>query len=347
MTKFDVSLQGVRKSYGDVVVVQDFSLNLSHGEIVCLLGPSGCGKTTTLRMVAGFIQPSGGKIIVGGADVTQAPPYKRNTGMVFQAYALFPHLTVAQNVAFGIECRKLPADVKRQRVAELLDLIEMSHLHDRLPKQLSGGQQQRVALARALAVQPDVLLLDEPFSNLDARLRVRLREELRALIKKVNTTTLFVTHDQEEALSIADRIVVMNKGVVEQVGDPVEVYENPQTEFVASFIGTCSTLKGHRDGNGYVTLAGNVAVPCDGPRGDVTAVIRPEFIRLATDREQGSVLHGAVVGSSYLGHMSRVVIDVHGEKIVMDARFPNNSTPRLGEALSVAIDPEGLRFIPG
>lgn len=347
MTEIDVSLKGVRKAYGAQVVIQDFSLDMSHGEIVCLLGPSGCGKTTMLRMVAGFVQPTAGHILVGGADVTAAPPYRRNTGMVFQAYALFPHLTVAQNIAFGLECRKLAPDVRRQRIETLLELIEMPHLRDRLPKQLSGGQQQRVALARALAVQPDVLLLDEPFSNLDAQLRVRLREELRTLIKRVNTTTLFVTHDQEEALSIADRVVVMNKGVVEQVGHPVEVYESPQTEFVASFIGTCSSLKGRLNGSGRLQLAGDVWLPCDGPAGEVTAIIRPEFVRPAANGEKEFVLGGRVVGSSYLGHMSRVVIDVAGERLVMDARFPNSSSPKSGQTFNVAIDPAGLRVIRG
>jgi ABC-type Fe3+/spermidine/putrescine transport system ATPase subunit len=241
----------------------------------------------------------------------------------------------------------LAPELRRQRIDSLLELIEMPHLRDRLPKELSGGQQQRVALARALAVQPDVLLLDEPFSNLDAQLRMRLREELRTLIKRVNTTTLFVTHDQDEALSIADRIVVMNKGVVEQVGRPVEVYESPQTEFVASFIGTCSSLKGHLDGSGRLQLPGNVWLPYDGAAGEVTAIIRPEFIRPAAEGERQFVLGGKVVASSYLGHMSRVVIDVAGERLVMDARFPNSSTPSSGQPLNVAIDPAGLRVIRG
>lgn len=345
MSKIDVSLKSVRKEYGNHVVVDDFSIEMSHGEIVCLLGPSGCGKTTTLRMVAGFIQPTAGRIYIGGTDVTDAPPYRRNTGMVFQAYALFPHRTVEQNIAFGLECRKVSTDVRRQRVGELLELIEMPHLRHRLPRELSGGQQQRVALARALAIQPNVLLLDEPFSNLDAQLRVRLREELRELIKRVNITTLFVTHDQEEALSIADRVVVMNKGVVEQVGRPSEIYEYPQTEFVASFIGTCSSLRGRLDGGGRLQLNGDIWLPCDGPAGEVTAIIRPEFIRPATFGETGFVLEGRVVGSSYLGHMSRVIVDVASEKLVMDARFPNDSTPACGQPLNVAIDPNGLRVI--
>lgn len=345
MKNIDVSLKSVRKTYGDQVVVEDFSLDLAHGEIVCLLGPSGCGKTTTLRMVAGFIQPTGGHIFVGGRNVTDAPPYRRDTGMVFQSYALFPHMTVAQNIAFGLECRKMPAEARRQRVEEMLVLIEMSHLRDRLPKQLSGGQQQRVALARALAAQPAVLLLDEPFSNLDAQLRGRLREEMRALIKRVNITTLFVTHDQEEALAVADRVVVMNKGVVEQVGHPTEIYEHPQTEFVASFLGTCSSLSGHLNGKGRLQLSGDISLPCEGPAGDVRVIIRPEFVRPATDGETGPVFAARVVSSSYLGHMSRLVVDVAGAKLVMDARFPNGSPPESGEALNVAINPEGVRLI--
>ncbi|MET4754480.1 ABC transporter ATP-binding protein [Bradyrhizobium sp. RT11b] len=340
-----VSMKGIRKSYGNYVVVHDFSLDMIHGEIVCLLGPSGCGKTTTLRIVAGFIEPTGGRIIVNGKDVTDSPPYRRNTGMVFQAYALFPHMTVAQNVAFGLECRKMAAAARRQRVDEMLALIEMSHLRDRLPKQLSGGQQQRVALARAIAPEPAVLLLDEPFSNLDAQLRVRLREELRALIKRVNITTLFVTHDQEEALAIADRVVVMDRGVVEQIGRPTEIYEHPRTEFVASFLGTCSSLSGQLDGKGRLQLRDNISLPCDGPAGDVRAIIRPEFVRPATVGETAPVFGARVLSSSYLGHISRVVVDLAGEKVVMDARFPGGLPPRAGETLDVVIDPEGVRLI--
>nr|WP_271612292.1 ABC transporter ATP-binding protein [Bradyrhizobium sp. CCBAU 21362] len=211
---FVVELRSVSKYYGDVAAVANATLSVRRGELLCLLGPSGCGKTTTLRMVAGFVEPSAGTISINGVDMTHQPPYRRDTGMVFQSYALFPHMTVAENIAFGLENLKWPRDKREKRVEEMLKLVELSHLAGRLPRQLSGGQQQRIALARALAMRPAVLLLDEPFSNLDAQLRVRMREELREVIRGVDVTTLFVTHDQEEALTMSDRIVVMNAGLV-------------------------------------------------------------------------------------------------------------------------------------
>lgn len=343
--KVDVSLKGIRKTYGEHVAVDAFTLDMQHGEVVCLLGPSGCGKTTILRMVAGFIQPTDGRIFIDGKDITKAPPYRRNTGMVFQAYALFPHMTVAQNIAFGLECRRMPSDAKRKRVDQMLELIEMPHLRHRLPKELSGGQQQRVALARALAPEPALLLLDEPFSNLDAQLRVRLRDETRELIKRVNITTLFVTHDQEEALAVADRVVVMNKGVIEQVGSPAEIYEQPNTEFVGNFIGTCSSLKGHIDGNGRLVFTPGFWLPCDGPAGEATALIRPEFVRPIAKGEEGAVLRGKVATSTYLGHASRVVIDIEGERLLMNGRFPDDAAPTSGTEIELTIDPSGVRIL--
>ena len=224
-----VSLRGVAKTYGDAVAVESLSLDVRRGELLCLLGPSGCGKTTTLRIVAGFIEPTAGSVLIDGKDMTREPPYRRDTGMVFQSYALFPHLTIAQNVSFGLENLGWPKVDRDTRVHEMLVLIELEHLAGRFPRQLSGGQQQRVALARALAMRPAVLLLDEPFSNLDAQLRVRMREELRDLIRRIEMTTLFVTHDQEEALMLSDRIGVMSRGRLEQVGSPGEIYEKPAT----------------------------------------------------------------------------------------------------------------------
>ncbi|MBB4303216.1 putative spermidine/putrescine transport system ATP-binding protein [Rhodobium orientis] len=237
-------LDGLSKHYGDVIAVEDLSLDVADGEFVSLLGPSGCGKTTTLRMVAGFIKPTAGRIGIAGKDVTALPPYKRDTGMVFQNYALFPHMTVAENVAFGLENLGVERSERMTRVHEMLRMVELDHLSDRRPAALSGGQQQRVALARALALQPALLLLDEPFSNLDAQLRVRLREDMTRIIERIGVTTLFVTHDQEEALALSDRIVVMSTGRVEQIGSPGEIYERPSSRFVADFIGQCTILDG-------------------------------------------------------------------------------------------------------
>src|SRR5712664_1888165 len=235
MARLDI--QSLAKRYGDFYAVRDVSLHIADGEFLVLLGPSGCGKTTTLRMVAGFIEPTGGTVRLGGTDVTLLPPWKRNAGMVFQSYALFPHLTVAQNVAFGLEMRKLPRADIEHRVEETLALVRLKGYDGRLPRQLSGGQQQRVALARALAIRPDVLLLDEPLSNLDARLRLELREEIRRIHAQTRITTLYVTHDQKEALSLADRIAVMRDGRIEQIGDPRAIYRTPANRFVADFIG--------------------------------------------------------------------------------------------------------------
>src|SRR5262249_33971817 len=239
-----LKIQGVKKDYGPTTVVQDFNLDIKAGEFVSFLGPSGCGKTTVLRMVAGFETPSAGAIVVGGKDVTSLKPNQRNIGMVFQAYALFPNLTVAQNIGFGLKVAGVPKAQADARVAEMLETIRLPEFGGRYPYQLSGGQQQRVALARALAPKPKLLLLDEPLSALDAKVRVSLREEIRTIQKKLGITTVFVTHDQEEALSISDRIAVMYGGKAEQIGTPFEIYNRPATRFVANFVGTLNVLEG-------------------------------------------------------------------------------------------------------
>ncbi len=239
-----LSIRQVRKAFGPTVVVQEFNLDVKQGEFVSFLGPSGCGKTTMLRIVAGFEEPSAGTVNIGGKDVTALKPNQRNIGMVFQAYALFPNMTVAGNIGFGLKVAGKPAAEIRSRVAEMLDLIKLQDFGNRYPYQLSGGQQQRVALARAMAPRPQVLLLDEPLSALDAKVRVSLREEIRAIQKELGITTVFVTHDQEEALSMSDRIVVMYNGRAEQVGTPFEIYNRPATRFVAGFVGTLNVIEG-------------------------------------------------------------------------------------------------------
>src|SRR5919108_3277408 len=239
-----LDLSDVRKNYGPQTVVHKFDLDVAQGEFVSFLGPSGCGKTTTLRMVAGFEQPSSGTIRLAGKDVTFAKPNERNIGMVFQNYALFPNMTVSRNVGFGLKVRGHPKDEIDDRVKEMLALIHLENRGDSYPYQLSGGQQQRVALARALAIRPQVLLLDEPLSALDAKIRVSLRNEIRAIQRQLGITTIYVTHDQEEALSLSDRIVVMSEGRIEQIGPPFEIYNFPKTAFVASFVGTLNVLRG-------------------------------------------------------------------------------------------------------
>ncbi len=237
-------LVNVTKRFGSVVAVQNFNLTVNEGEFVSLLGPSGCGKTTILRCIAGFERPDEGDIILYGQRVNDVPPERRDVGMVFQAYALFPNMTVAQNIAFPLMIQKRPKEQQRRRVRELLELVHLEGLEDRYPRQLSGGQQQRVALARALAKEPKILLLDEPLSALDAKIREELRVEIRRIQTQLGITAIYVTHDQEEALSISDRVVVMNQGVIQQVGSPAEVYARPQTLFVATFVGTMNLFEG-------------------------------------------------------------------------------------------------------
>ena len=274
-------IEGLSKMFGTFTALRDISLDIIEGEFVCFLGPSGCGKTTLLRAIAGLDIQSTGRIEQGGRDISALPPAERDFGIVFQSYALFPNLTVRKNVAYGLENRKTPRAEVRQRVSELLELVGLPEQGDKYPAQLSGGQQQRVALARAIATSPGLLLLDEPLSALDAKVRERLRHEVRELQRRLGVTTIMVTHDQEEALTMADRIVVMNQGVIEQVGTPLEIYRRPATAFVADFIGTMNFMPGYMDGPGRVRL-GQISLACetDGlePGAAVTIAVRPEDI---------------------------------------------------------------------
>ncbi len=328
-----LSIQHVQKSFGTTTVVQDFNLDAAPGEFVSFLGPSGCGKTTVLRMVAGFEEPTAGKIVVGGRDVTRLKPNQRNVGMVFQAYALFPNLTVAQNVGFGLKVAGMPKADADKRVAEMLNLIKLPQYGDRYPYQLSGGQQQRVALARALAPKPKLLLLDEPLSALDAKVRVSLREEIRAIQKELGITTIFVTHDQEEALSISDRIAVMYGGKAEQVGTPFEIYNRPTTKFVANFVGTLNVLQGTVSD----ASAGKVRVNTEevalknklngSKNGDqLSLALRPEAISLGRKAGHDANLSGEIADVHFLGSVIRVRVDVGSGTVSLDT-FNNSTTP--------------------
>jgi putative spermidine/putrescine transport system ATP-binding protein len=321
-----LEIRHLEKTFGPMRVVKDFNLTIAKGEFVSLLGPSGCGKTTVLRMVAGFEVPTAGSILIEGKDVVAMRPNQRNIGMVFQAYALFPNLTVAQNVAFGLRIAGLSrADIDK-RVTEMLKLIGLPDLGARYPFQLSGGQQQRVALARALAVRPRVLLLDEPLSALDAKIRVSLREEIREIQKELGITTIFVTHDQEEALSMSDRVVVMNGGIAEQVGVPHEVYNRPTTRFVANFVGTLNnfTATVEDPDAGRVSLGGVAvrlpqALPAKRKGDEVALALRPESAHLGRGDGRDIVLPATIEEVHFLGSVIRLRAKAAGVVVALDS----------------------------
>jgi len=300
-----LELTALTKTYGDVHAVSGVDLDIGQGELVVLLGPSGCGKTTTLRMIAGFVTPTAGAIRLGGRDITHEPPWKRNTGLVFQSYALFPHLSAAENVAFGLRMRNLPQPRIDAKIAEALRLVRLEGLAERLPRELSGGQQQRVALARALVIEPDILLLDEPLSNLDAKLRAEVRVEIRELQHKLGLTTVMVTHDQEEALTMADRLVVMSHGKVQQVGSQRDLYEHPANAFVAGFVGRTNFIRGELETPGLFRSESGLPIRCGGgsPANGRILALRPERLSLASAPVAGAdnCFPGVVEFASYLG----------------------------------------------
>ena len=311
-------------------MVRDFDLNLNEGEFLSLLGPSGCGKTTVLRMVAGFESPSAGRIEIGGQDVTRLRPNQRKIGMMFQAYALFPNLTVAGNVAFGLKVAGLPRAQIAGRVEEMLAMVGLGGMGGRYPFQLSGGQQQRVALARAIAPRPRVLLLDEPLSALDAKIRVSLRNEIRAIQKELGITTIFVTHDQEEALSLSDRIVVMQGGRAEQIGTPFEIYSRPTTKFVANFVGMLNTLDVEVTDptTGRIRIGGTeTSLRRPLPAGKVTLAARPEMIALGLQPGRDTVLEGRITSVDFLGSVIRLRARVDGSELAFDTFNSTDAPP--------------------
>ncbi|MEY9967416.1 putative spermidine/putrescine transport system ATP-binding protein [Streptacidiphilus sp. MAP12-16] len=305
-----VEFQGLRRTFGSTVALDGLDLTVQPGELLALLGPSGCGKTTALRMVAGFETPDSGAVLVDGADITRIPAHRRDAGMVFQSYSLFPHLNARDNVAFGLRMRRVATAERRKRADELLELVGLPQYGDRYPHQLSGGQQQRIALARALALRPRVLLLDEPLSALDAKVRLTLRDEIRRLQQELGITTLFVTHDQEEALSMADRVAVMHAGRLEQCATPAELYARPTTAFVAEFVGTMNRITGRvGDDPGTVEVLGQ-RLPVDGartgPDQDVEVLVRPENVLLTAQGGSGAI----VTGSTFLGPVTRLAVQL-------------------------------------
>ncbi|MFE3270573.1 MULTISPECIES: ABC transporter ATP-binding protein [unclassified Streptomyces] len=328
-----VEFRGLRRSFGSTVALDGLDLTARPGELLALLGPSGCGKTTALRMLAGFEHPDSGEVLVDGEDVTRVPAHRRDAGMVFQSYSLFPHLSALDNVAFGLRMRKVRTAERRSRAAELLDLVGLADKGERYPHQLSGGQQQRIALARALALRPRVLLLDEPLSALDAKVRLSLREEIRRLQQELGITTLFVTHDQEEALSMADRVAVMRSGRLEQCAAPAELYGRPATAFVAEFVGTMSRIPGRLDATTVEVLGQRLPVDGDAPDArEVDVLVRPEAVRVQADDAGDARL----VASAFLGAATRVTVRL-ADGTEVKADLPTHEAAALGPGEPVTV----------
>lgn len=338
-----VVLKGITKRFGEVVAAKDINLEIDHGEFFTLLGPSGCGKTTTLRIIAGLEWPDEGKIFFDGEDITDLPPYKRNTGMVFQNYAIWPHMSVFENIAYGLKVRKISKEDVKDKAHKALDLVKLGGLEKRFPAQLSGGQQQRVALARALVIEPEVLLLDEPLSNLDAKLRVEMREEIKELQRELGITTIYVTHDQEEAMVISDRVAIQNQGAVQQIGTPREIYYKPQSLFIATFIGRGTLLEGVTESiRDHVKVRVGDTVLYGVPsftdlkirRGEkVACVLRPENFTLEKPKEPSNVFEGVTEWMAFVGPYMEVRLNVGGMGLLVD--LDPNVKMSIGEKLRV------------
>jgi putative spermidine/putrescine transport system ATP-binding protein len=350
-----LELQNLHRDFGTVKALNGINISLGEGEFLSLLGPSGCGKTTALRLVAGFDRPNDGRIVVDGKDVTNVAPNKRDMGMVFQAYSLFPNMTARQNVEFGLKVRGKSKSDRAGRVGELLDLVGLSHAVDRYPHQLSGGMQQRVALARALAIEPRVLLLDEPLSALDAKVRVQLREEIRRIQLELGITTLYVTHDQEEALAVSDHVAVMYGGVIEQMGTPAEMYTAPATPFVAEFIGTMNRLESTVvDGKaGEVDHAGT-RLQLDAARGRregerVLVLIRPESLELEASTNgavaNGNTMTGEVLTQTFLGPVTRLKVNTAGSGLIADMSTARAAALPVGAKVIARVPAEGAKLL--
>ena len=351
MTPTVVELRGCTRDYGPVRAVDALDLAVHEGECLALLGPSGCGKTTTLNLIAGFVPPTAGRILIDGADVTDRPPHLRGLGVVFQSYALFPHLSVRENVAFGLRERRLPAAEIERRVGDALELVRLERAGRQRPAELSGGMQQRVALARALVYRPRVLLLDEPLAALDRKLREGMRDELRAIQRSVGITTIFVTHDQAEALGLSDRIAVMHRGRIEQLGAPREIYERPATRFVAHFIGASTVLRGRAVAADRVTVASATLVVTSGRPlavgADVELAIRPERVRLSTGPGD-NVLEARIEGLVYQGAQTDMTARLSdGQRMLLSVREPAPAQLAAGQTVRMHLPPDAFMVLMG
>jgi len=337
-----IELQRCAKTFPDGTrVLEPLDLVIKPGETLVLLGPSGCGKTTTLRLIAGLEQPdNGGKVLFDGKDVTASRIENRHVGMVFQSYALFPNMTVAENIGYGLRIRKVPQAEQRTRISEMLSMMQLSHLSNRMIEQLSGGQKQRVALARALAVRPRALLLDEPLTALDAQLRESLRVDINMLLRELNITSVYVTHDQTEAMSLGDRIVVMSHGKIAQIGTPREIYHHPHNDFVANFVGTMNRIKGNMNNDGLLFQAGMIPVRTKNLNA-TEIMFRPEDIQVVDENNQCSHFSGTVMASFFLGDHTRLLVDIgQGQPIAVD-RFARCQL-KSGDCVQLSVNPAGL-----
>jgi iron(III) transport system ATP-binding protein len=338
-----IAIEHVSFAYGATPVLDDVTLEVATGEFFAFLGPSGSGKTTLLRLIAGFGRPAAGRILIGGRDVTGLAPWSRNAGMVFQSYALWPHMSVAKNVAFGLERRNFSRAEIEAKVRAALDLVGLAALAQRRPAQLSGGQQQRVALARTLVIEPDVLLLDEPLSNLDAKLRVEMRAELRALQRKLGITAIYVTHDQEEANAIADRIAVLDQGRIQQIGEPVELYDHPANRFVATFLGTANLIDGRVEPGGRFVADGIALDGIDGPAGPACVSVRPQDV---TVTQSGQGTEAKIIAREFLGGFVRYRMRTGMQEIVVDVPHRRDGTAHeVGAQVGLVIDPRQIAVL--
>jgi iron(III) transport system ATP-binding protein len=338
-----VVIEQVSFAYGPTPVLDDVTLDVAKGEFFAFLGPSGSGKTTLLRLIAGFGTPIAGRILIGGRDVTKMPPWNRNVGMVFQNYALWPHMTVAKNIAFGLERRKLARGEIEQKVRDALELVDLAAFAERRPAQLSGGQQQRVALARTLVIEPDVLLLDEPLSNLDAKLRVEMRAELRALQRKLGITAIYVTHDQEEANAIADRIAVLDQGRIQQIGAPIELYDRPANRFVATFLGTANLIDGRLEPGGRFVADGIAVNGISGAAGPACLSFRPQDVMVTAP---GQGIGAKVVAREFLGGIIRYRMRVGAQEIVVDVPHRRDADSYdVGADVGLRVDPRQVAVL--